>query len=131
VRAPDRYDVIVTTNMFGDILSDLTAELSGSLGLGGSLNAGRDHAMGQAAHGSAPDIAGKDLANPASQLLSAAMLLTWYGQRKGGQKFLDAGKAIEAALAASIASGQCTADVGGKLGTRAAGKAVVDQLRAA
>ncbi|CAM4101333.1 3-isopropylmalate dehydrogenase [Bordetella tumbae] len=131
VRAPDRYDVIVTTNMFGDILSDLTAELSGSLGLGGSLNAGRDHAMGQAAHGSAPDIAGKDLANPASQLLSAAMLLTWYGQRKGGQKFLDAGKAIEAALATSIASGQCTADVGGKLGTRAAGKAVVDQLRAA
>lgn len=130
VRAPDRFDVIVTTNMFGDILSDLTAELSGSLGLGGSLNAGRDHAMGQAAHGSAPDIAGKDLANPASQLLSAAMLLTWYGQRKGGAKFLHAGAAIEAAVAASIASGQCTADVGGKLGTRAAGQAVVDQLRA-
>ena len=130
VRAPDRYDVIVTTNMFGDILSDLTAELSGSLGLGGALNAGQNYAMGQAAHGSAPDIAGKDLANPASQLLSAAMLLTWYGQRQGEQKFLDASKAIETAVAASIASGQCTADVGGQLGTRAAGKAVLDQLRA-
>ncbi|HYG44426.1 MAG TPA: isocitrate/isopropylmalate family dehydrogenase [Bordetella sp.] len=131
VRAPDRYDVIVTTNMFGDILSDLTAELSGSLGLGGSLNAGRDHAMGQAAHGSAPDIAGQDIANPASQLLSAAMLLNWYGQRKGARKFLDAGAAIEQAIAAAIASGQCTHDVGGNLGTRAAGQAVLAHLGAA
>ena len=64
VRQPDRFDVIVATNMFGDILSDLTAELSGSLGLGGSLNVGADHAMAQAAHGSAPDIAGRDAANP-------------------------------------------------------------------
>ncbi|MBO1110902.1 isocitrate/isopropylmalate dehydrogenase family protein [Bordetella petrii] len=131
VRAPDRYDVIVTTNMFGDILSDLTAELSGSLGLGGSLNAGRDHAMGQAAHGSAPDIAGQDIANPASQLLSAAMLLNWYGQRKGGRKFLDAGAAIERAIAATIEAGQCTRDVGGSLGTRAAGQAVLAHLQAA
>jgi 3-isopropylmalate dehydrogenase len=131
VRAPDRYDVVVTTNMFGDILSDLTAELSGSLGLGGSLNAGRDHAMGQAAHGSAPDIAGQDIANPASQLLSAAMLLSWYGQRKGGRKFVDAGGAIQDAVAATIAAGQCTADVGGKLGTRAAGDAVLNHLRKA
>ena len=72
VRAPQKFDVIVTTNMFGDILSDLTAELSGSLGLGGSLNAGVEHAMGQAAHGSAPDIAGRDIANPFSLILSAA-----------------------------------------------------------
>src|ERR1700712_2649139 len=62
VRQPDRFDVIVSTNMFGDILSDLTAELSGSLGLGGSLNVGAKHAMAQAAHGSAPDIAGRDIA---------------------------------------------------------------------
>src|SRR5690606_128232 len=128
VRAPERYDVVVTTNMFGDILSDLTAELSGSLGLGGSLNAGRDHAMGQAAHGSAPDIAGQDIANPASQLLSAAMLLNWYGQRKGGRNFLEAAAAIEQAIAAAIEAGQCTRDVGGSLGTRAAGQAVLDRL---
>ncbi|MEI7428081.1 MAG: isocitrate/isopropylmalate family dehydrogenase, partial [Betaproteobacteria bacterium] len=62
VRSPERFDTIVTTNMFGDILSDLTSELSGSLGLGGSLNAGDQYAMGQAAHGSAPDIAGQDIA---------------------------------------------------------------------
>jgi 3-isopropylmalate dehydrogenase len=81
VRDPRRFDVIVTTNMFGDILSDLTAELSGSLGLGGSLNAGTDHAMAQAAHGSAPDIAGQDVANPCSLILSAALLLGWHGRR--------------------------------------------------
>jgi len=131
VRAPDRYDVIVTTNMFGDILSDLTAELSGSLGLGGSLNAGRDHAMGQAAHGSAPDIAGKDIANPVSQVLSAAMLLNWYGQRKGQRNFLDAAAAMERAIASTIQSGECTRDVGGTLGTRAAGEAYLRHLQAA
>jgi 3-isopropylmalate dehydrogenase len=131
VRAPDRYDVVVTTNMFGDILSDLTAEMSGSLGLGGSLNAGRDHAMGQAAHGSAPDIAGQDIANPISQVLSAAMMLSWYGQRKGQQNFLDAAAAMERAIASTIQAGECTRDVGGKLGTRAAGEAYVRHLQAA
>ena len=130
VRAPQRFDVIVTTNMFGDILSDLTAELSGSLGLGGSLNAGADHAMGQAAHGSAPDIAGQDIANPLSLILSASQLLGWYGQRRGGRAFLDASAAIDNAVAASIAAGQCTRDVGGALGTRAAGEVVVRGLTA-
>lgn len=130
VRAPERYDVIVTTNMFGDILSDLTAELSGSLGLGGSLNAGRDHAMGQAQHGSAPDIAGRDIANPFSLVLSAGQLLAWHGQRKGLSNFLQAAKAIEAATVAAIAAGECTRDVGGKLGTAATGRAFVQRLMA-
>ncbi|HTJ98082.1 MAG TPA: isocitrate/isopropylmalate family dehydrogenase [Bordetella sp.] len=128
VRAPDRYDVVVTTNMFGDILSDLTAEMSGSLGLGGSLNAGSEHAMGQAAHGSAPDIAGQNIANPASQVLSAAMLLNWYGQRKGKKPFVEAAAAIEAAMADAIAARECTKDVGGTLGTREAGAAWVKRL---
>ncbi|AOB31145.1 3-isopropylmalate dehydrogenase [Bordetella sp. H567] len=128
VRAPDRYDVVVTTNMFGDILSDLTAEMSGSLGLGGSLNAGRDHAMGQAAHGSAPDIAGQNIANPASQVLSAAMLLNWYGQRKAKPAFVEAAGAIEKALADAVAARECTKDVGGTLGTRETGAAWVKRL---
>jgi 3-isopropylmalate dehydrogenase len=128
VRAPDRYDVVVTTNMFGDILSDLTAEISGSLGLGGSLNAGREHAMGQAAHGSAPDIAGQNIANPASQVLSAAMLLNWFGRRKGKKAFMDAASAIENALADAVAARECTKDVGGTLGTREAGAAWVKRL---
>jgi 3-isopropylmalate dehydrogenase len=81
VRDAGRYDVIVTTNMYGDILSDLTSEMSGSLGLAASLNAGTGHAMAQAQHGSAPDIAMQGKANPASLILSAAMLLDW-GARK-------------------------------------------------
>ena len=86
VRHPERFDVIVSTNMFGDILSDLTAELSGSLGLGGSLNVGAEHAMAQAAHGSAPDIAGQDVANPFSLILSMALLLAWHGERIGAPR---------------------------------------------
>jgi 3-isopropylmalate dehydrogenase len=131
VRAPQRFDVIVTTNMFGDILSDLTAELSGSLGLGGSLNAGEHHAMGQAAHGSAPDIAGQDVANPFSLILSAGQLLTWHGQRRGLPAFLQAGQAIEDAVAAAIAAGEATRDVGGRLGTAGTGQAFARRLLAA
>ena len=130
VRAPQRYDVIVTTNMFGDILSDLTAELSGSLGLGGSLNAGRDYAMGQAAHGSAPDIAGQNIANPASLIQSAAMLLNLHGNKRGDARFQQAAAAIEATLADTIAAHECTRDVGGTLGTREAGAAFLKRLTA-
>ncbi|WP_431285272.1 isocitrate/isopropylmalate dehydrogenase family protein [Humitalea sp. 24SJ18S-53] len=129
VRAPQRFDVIVTTNMFGDILSDLTAEMSGSLGLGGSLNAGTDCAMAQAAHGSAPDIAGRDIANPISLILSAALLLSWHGRRGGGAEFVAAGAAIEAAVAESIAAGASTKDLGGSLGTQAAGAAIAERVR--
>ncbi|MGO4303433.1 isocitrate/isopropylmalate dehydrogenase family protein [Cupriavidus sp. RAF12] len=128
VRAPQRFDVIVTTNMFGDILSDLTAELSGSLGLGGSLNAGREHAMGQAAHGSAPDIAGQDIANPFSLILSAAQLLGWHGQRKNQPGFLAAAHAIDEALVAAVQAGEVTRDVGGNLGTAATGRAFAQRL---
>lgn len=128
VRAPQRFDVIVTTNMFGDILSDLTAELSGSLGLGGSLNAGHDHAMGQAAHGSAPDIAGQDIANPFSLILSAGQLLGWHGQRCGLPAFLTAAHAIDKEVAAAIAAGEATRDVGGRLGTAATGRAFAQRL---
>ena len=128
VRDPGRFDVIVTTNMFGDILSDLTAELSGSLGLGGSLNAGAQHAMGQAAHGSAPDIAGQDIANPFSQVISAAMLLSWLAQRSGDDRYLKGAHAIESAMQHSIVQKLVTRDIGGKLGTRAAGEALIRNL---
>jgi 3-isopropylmalate dehydrogenase len=131
VRAPQRFDVIVTTNMFGDILSDLTAELSGSLGLGGSLNAGADYAMAQAAHGSAPDIAGRDIANPLSLILSAGLLLAWHGRRVQAKAFEAAAAAIEHAVETAIAAGETTADLGGKLGTQAAGKAVAARVSSA
>ncbi len=129
VRNPRRFDVIVTTNMFGDILSDLTAELSGSLGLGGSLNAGTEHAMAQAAHGSAPDIAGQDIANPFSLILSAALLLAWHGRRTEQPKFVKAGATIEASVGTLIAQGQATRDVGGRLGTHATAMALATGIR--
>ena len=91
VRDAQRYDVIVTTNMFGDILSDLASELSGSLGLGGSINAGDEHCMAQAQHGSAPDIQGQDKANPCSLVLSAAMLLDWLADRRNLPDFRRGG----------------------------------------
>jgi 3-isopropylmalate dehydrogenase len=129
VRSPARFDVIVTTNMFGDILSDLTAELSGSLGLGGSLNAGAHHAMAQAAHGSAPDIAGRDIANPSSLILSVSLLLAWYGEHSAATNYQAAARAIEGAIAQAIADGRVTKDLGGNLGTAAAGQAVAELLR--
>lgn len=129
VRQPDRFDVVVTTNMFGDILSDLTAELSGSLGLGGSLNVGSEHAMAQAAHGSAPDIAGHDVANPTSLVLSAALLLAWHGERSGDARYATAARAIEDAVAAAMRSGRATRDVGGGLGTAATGQAIAEILK--
>src|SRR6202045_358468 len=128
VRQPDRFDVIVATNMFGDILSDLTAELSGSLGLGGSLNVGASHAMAQAAHGSAPDIAGRDVANPFSLILSTALLLAWHGERSGAAKYEAAARAIEHCVGAGIQDGRATRDVGGNLGTAATGQAIVEIL---
>jgi 3-isopropylmalate dehydrogenase len=129
VRRPESFDVIVTTNMFGDILSDLTAELSGSLGLGGSLNVGTKYAMAQAAHGSAPDIAGRDLANPISLVLSAAVLLAWHGERLGDARYESAAHAIENAVAVAMQRGRTTRDVGGDLGTAAAGQAIVEILQ--
>ena len=120
IRQPDRFDVIVTTNMFGDILSDEAAELSGSLGLGGSINRGDAICVAQAQHGSAPDIAGQGKANPTSLILSAAMLLDWLAARHGAPDLAGAARRIEAAVNAVLddPAGR-TADLGGPLGTAA------------
>ena len=120
VRDPGQFDVIVTTNMFGDILSDEASEIAGSLGIGASLNAGHRFAVAQAQHGSAPDIAGRDLANPASLIESAAMLLAWLEERGRGEKFAEAGQRIIKAVDTVIATPEYrTRDLGGTLGTRA------------
>jgi 3-isopropylmalate dehydrogenase len=129
VRDASRFDVIVTTNMFGDILSDQASELSGSLGLAASLNAGKDHAVAQAQHGSAPDIAGQDIANPSSLIGSAAMLLAWIGARRQEDAPVKAAAAIEAALDEVVATpAGRTRDLGGALGTRAFTNAVIDRI---
>lgn len=129
LRDPMRFDVIVAENMYGDILSDEASELSGGLGLGGSINAGDTYCIAQAQHGSAPDIAGQDRANPTSLILSAAMLLRWIGDRNGIGALGAAAKGIEAAVDASLKDpGTRTADLGGKLGTREFAKAVSAKL---
>jgi isocitrate/isopropylmalate dehydrogenase len=123
------FDVIVTTNMFGDILSDQASEISGSLGLAASLNAGEDHAVAQAQHGSAPDIAGRDLANPASLIGSAAMLLAWLGERRQAPALLQAAEAIDRAIdLTSKAPELRTRDLGDPLGTRAFAEQVLGML---
>ncbi len=129
IRDASAFDVIVTTNMFGDILSDEASEIAGSLGLAASLNAGKDYAVAQAQHGSAPDIAGKNLANPSSLIGSAAMLLAWLGERRGDDKLVKAAQAIETALDRVIAtpSGR-TPDMGGSLGTDAFGARVAKEV---
>ena len=120
VRDAERYDVIVTTNMFGDILSDQTAELAGGLGLGGSINFGDRHCMAQAQHGSAPDIQGQDRANPTSLILSAAMLLAWLGRRRHNMKLGEAARVIETSVDAVLKQASTrTIDLGGVLGTAA------------
>lgn len=129
VKTPDRFDVIVTTNMFGDILSDLASELAGSLGLGGSLNVGHEMAAAQAQHGSAPDIAGQGVANPTSLILSAAMLLDWRGRRDGRADLVEAAGAIGDAVEAVLDNPQTrTRDVGGTLGTAEFTRHIVDAL---
>jgi isocitrate/isopropylmalate dehydrogenase len=129
VRQPEHYDVVLATNFYADILSDLASELSGSLGLAGSVNAGDTLCAAQAQHGSAPDIAGKDRANPTSLILSAAMLLEWLAEKRNNKACANAGQAISRAVDEVLSNpAKRTADLGGKLGTRAYGEAVAAQL---
>jgi len=131
VRHPEKYDVVVATNFYGDILSDLASELSGSLGLAGSINANAETGLccAQAQHGSAPDIAGKNVANPTSLILSAAMMLTWLGEQRNIPNLMDAGAAIAAAVDAVIDDAdKRTRDLGGSVDTDVFGRLVADAL---
>ncbi|MGK0168868.1 MAG: isocitrate/isopropylmalate dehydrogenase [Gammaproteobacteria bacterium] len=131
VREPQRFDVVVTTNLFGDVLSDEASELSGSLGLAPSLNASLEAAMAQAQHGSAPDIAGQNKANPTSLILSSAMLLDWLGSRGGSNALCEAAAAMSGAVEKTLANALTrTADVGGTLGTQEFANVVAKTLLA-
>jgi 3-isopropylmalate dehydrogenase len=126
VRDPGRFDVMVTENMFGDILSDLAAGLVGGMGMAPSGDIGDRHAVFQPSHGSAPDIAGKGIANPVATILSAAMMLDWLGHpetRRGGRIIH---RALEAVLADA---GNRTPDLGGSLSTREMAARICTALR--
>lgn len=122
VTTPGRYDVLVTENMFGDILSDLAAATIGGMGLAPSADIGDKHAVFQPSHGSAPDIAGKGIANPLATILSAGMMLEWLGDPLGAER-------IENAVAKVLRSGcELTPDLGGKARTEELTAAVVAAL---
>ena len=130
VRRPQMFDVIVTENMFGDILSDLAGELIGALGLSPSINAGDTVAMAQAAHGSAPDIAGQDIANPTGMIRSGAMLFDWLGTKHADPRLTAIAELVDRALMSTFAAGIRTGDVGGTHGTVSFTAAVIDAINA-
>jgi len=129
VRNPERFDVLVATNFYGDILSDMASELSGSLGLAGSMMAGDALCCAQAQHGSAPDIAGRDVANPVSMILSVAMLLGWLGEHHGNPRCERAAALIDRAVDRVLENRATrTQYLGGDIGCKAFGRAVVDAI---
>jgi 3-isopropylmalate dehydrogenase len=128
VRRAAEFDVVVTENMFGDILSDLAGELAGSLGTAPSLNCSDTVAMAQAAHGSAPDIAGRGVANPIAMVLSAGMLLDWLGTRHGDARLTAAAQRTDDAVRATVRGGVSTLDLGGTASTSDFTAAVVTAL---
>lgn len=129
IRRPESFDVVLTTNMYGDILSDQCAEMAGGLGFGPSINAGDKHAIAQAAHGSAPDIAGQDIANPTALMLSAQMLLAWVANSRGDNQLATAAAHMEKAVDHALGRPETqTKDVGGPLGTKAFGEAVAQAI---
>ena len=124
-RDARHYRLVATTNLFGDILSDQASGLAGGIGLAPSLNAGHDHAMAQAVHGTAPDIAGKGIANPSALILSTALLMRWFYQRKGRKAYREAAELMESAVQRTIVSGATTSDLGGQLSTAEFARAVI------
>lgn len=128
VQKPWMFDVLVTENMFGDILSDLGAGLMGGMGMAPSADIGARHAVFQPCHGSAPDIAGQGLANPTATLMSAAMMLDWLGDMHGVADCGRAARVLDKAVEAAFADGTLVpTEFGGKAGTRA----IVDAVSAA
>ncbi|MCL2141645.1 MAG: isocitrate/isopropylmalate family dehydrogenase [Methanimicrococcus sp.] len=122
IMSPQKYDVVVTTNLFGDILSDLGAVLLGSIGLAPSANIGEKYALFEPVHGSAPDIAGKGIANPIAAILSLKMMFEWAGYKKEAAL-------IEKAVESAIEEKKITPDLGGTFSTTEVGLFILDQIK--
>jgi 3-isopropylmalate dehydrogenase len=129
VQAPWRYDVIVLENMFGDILSDLGAATVGGLGLAPSGDVGDRYALFQPCHGTAPDIAGKGIANPVAAILSAAMMCRWLGHQHGDATAAAAARRVDGAVARALTDSRAhTRDIGGSASTRRCADAIIEAL---
>ena len=128
VKRPWDFDVMPTENMFGDILSDLTAGLVGGMGMAPSADIGDRHAVFQPCHGTAPDIMGQGKANPTAMILSAAMMLDWLADKHGHDGAAEAARRIERAVDKAFAAGIRPLDLGGRSGTADTAKAVLAAL---
>lgn len=118
IRQPEEFDVIVTTNLFGDILSDESSQVVGGLGMAPAANIGDDFALFEPVHGAAFDIAGQNIANPSSFLLSIKMMLDWLGNKHGDSQCIQAGKRLESTIFNLVKTGVKTKDIGGDMSTR-------------
>ncbi len=130
VMRPQKFDVVVASNMFGDILTDEAAGLVGGLGMAPGLCVGPQYVMAQATHGSAPDIAGKHIANPYAMVMSAQMMLSWLGNKKGDQNAVQAALDIEKAVTKVLTElNHVTPDLGGNASTEEMGEAICKEIR--
>ena len=125
---PENYDVLVSENIFGDIISDMAAALVGGMGMAPSGDIGYEHAMFQPAHGSAPTLAGKNIANPIATILSGAMMLEWLGMRAGIEDMDQAAALIREAVDNVLRDGHLTADIGGSTSTSEFGDLTVKEI---
>ena len=128
IRQPQEFDVIVTTNLFGDILSDQSSQVVGGLGMAPAANLGDDFGLFEPVHGAAFDIAGKQIANPTSFILSIKMMLEWLGNRNNDQNSISASQKLEQIVLELVKSGSTTKDVGGDKSTREFTKQITDRL---
>ncbi|MDG2187400.1 MAG: isocitrate/isopropylmalate family dehydrogenase [Hyphomicrobiales bacterium] len=130
VNSPESFDVVVTTNQFGDILSDIGAGLIGSIGMAPGLCVGDNLAMAQTTHGSAPDISGKNISNPYATIMSAALLLSWMGFKYKDEKLVKASKLIEASTMSVLREKEFTTpDIGGNSSTQEMGEEIIRRLQ--
>ena len=128
IRQPEEFDVIVTTNLFGDILSDESSQVVGGLGMAPAANLGDDFGLFEPVHGAAFDIAGKQIANPTSFILSIKMMLEWLGNKNSDQNSISAAQTLEKIVLQVIESGNTTKDVGGNMSTREFTKEITNRL---
>ncbi len=128
IRQPEQFDVIVTTNLFGDILSDESSQVVGGLGMAPAANIGDSFALFEPVHGAAFDIAGQNIANPSSFLLSIKMMCDWLGAKNNDSKIIAVGQKLESTIFDLVKTGAKTKDIGGSMSTAEFTKAITDNL---
>ena len=129
IRQPEKFDVIVTTNLFGDILSDESSQVVGGLGMAPAANIGDNFALFEPVHGAAFDIAGKNIANPSSFLLSITMMLDWLGNKHNNSKCIEVGQKLESTIFDLVKSGVKTKDIGGNVSTSEFTQHITDNIQ--